>query len=188
MRKSTPKEKAPDFNWSVKSPYHPWTPYSPLGEHGAAAFIKAPQSITVIATPQGHPEIHEVTIEATLVDGRYRIGRFEVRALHGGVSAEAIRRIPTASLFREAVANSSQIVMGPEDRALYGEEPVAWWNPLTDAHVGVDVVYMLARAVGQPPTQAVAEHFGISQQTAAGRVRRRRALGMLPPTTPGKVT
>jgi hypothetical protein len=47
-------------------------------------------------------------------------------------------------------------------------------------------VYLAAWRQGRNPTQAVAEHFTISNSAAAKRVARARAAGLLPRTQPGK--
>jgi hypothetical protein len=49
----------------------------------------------------------------------------------------------------------------------------------------LEVVYVLARAVGENPTQAVAEHFKIGRSAAAQRVARARSAGKLPPASQG---
>ena len=46
-------------------------------------------------------------------------------------------------------------------------------------------VYDEAIDEGDPPTQSVAEAFDVPYTTAARWVRRARALGLLPPPTPG---
>lgn len=46
-------------------------------------------------------------------------------------------------------------------------------------------VYREAFARGDRPTVAVAEHFGISSGGASNLVVRARAIGLLPPTSPG---
>jgi len=48
------------------------------------------------------------------------------------------------------------------------------------------VAEVYRRNVDDRPTQTVSEAFGISHSTAAEYVRRARAAGLLPPTTPGK--
>jgi hypothetical protein len=50
----------------------------------------------------------------------------------------------------------------------------------------VAAVYRQAWKGGRPPTQAVADHFTISQSAAAKRVSRARQAGYLPPTTRGR--
>lgn len=49
-------------------------------------------------------------------------------------------------------------------------------------------VYQAARGRNEPPTKAVAEHFGITQGGASNLVARARAVGLLPPTSPGVPT
>jgi hypothetical protein len=49
----------------------------------------------------------------------------------------------------------------------------------------VTAVYVLARIMGQHPTKAVGEHFGLKPAAAAQRVARARRAGLLPPTTKG---
>lgn len=46
-------------------------------------------------------------------------------------------------------------------------------------------IYDEALEVGEPPTQAVADAYDVPYSTAARWVRRARALGCLPPATPG---
>lgn len=46
-------------------------------------------------------------------------------------------------------------------------------------------VYREAYGRGDRPVKAVAEHFGISQGGASNLVARARAVGLLPPTSPG---
>lgn len=46
-------------------------------------------------------------------------------------------------------------------------------------------IYCLARAVGENPTKAVAEHYAITSAAAAQRVMRARKAGILPATTKG---
>jgi hypothetical protein len=50
----------------------------------------------------------------------------------------------------------------------------------------VAAVYRQAWKRGRPPTEAVADHFTISQSAAAKRVSRARQAGYLPPTTRGR--
>lgn len=176
-----------DRRWVVEAPIAPWTPYGPIGgddAHGVGRLIRAPQLVKITAWPDVPDPFAVVAIDAVLLDGRYTIDRFEVTAKRSAVSPEAIRAVPIGRILTAGVAGAMQIEMWDEETG----EPIVWGNPLSDPEIGVDVVYMLARAVGQPPTQAVAEHFGISHAAAAGRIRRRRAAGMLPATTRGKVS
>lgn len=46
-------------------------------------------------------------------------------------------------------------------------------------------IYREAYAAGLPPTQAVADHFGITRGGASSLVARAREAGLLPPTSPG---
>ncbi len=67
-------------------------------------------------------------------------------------------------------------------------EPYMEYEALDDLddHQLAALVYRLAFFLNQPPTLAVAEHFGIAKPAAAKRVQRARELGLLDPTTKGK--
>lgn len=47
-------------------------------------------------------------------------------------------------------------------------------------------IYRSAARRGEPPTKAVAAHFGISSGGASNLVARARTAGLLPPASPGK--
>jgi transposase len=55
----------------------------------------------------------------------------------------------------------------------------------TEHYEQVAEVYDEAIEAGDPPTQAVADAFGVPYTTAARWVRRARALELLPPPRPG---
>jgi hypothetical protein len=59
-------------------------------------------------------------------------------------------------------------------------------QPAAGRYAEVAEVYQRAWQEGRPPTQAVAEHFTISQSAAAKRVSRARQAGYLPLTTRGR--
>lgn len=173
--------------WRVTPLVHRTTPYSQLGEHGPAGLLQAPQILTLQAEPSDeHHEVRRVVIEARLVNGRYRIGRFEVTGRAEGVSPEAIRRVPVGALLREAAANTVHIVGWLNEDG--EEQDWVWTDPMSDPDTALDIVFYIARAIGEPTNRAIAEHFGISPTAAAGRVRRRRAAGRLPETTRGMVS
>ena len=52
----------------------------------------------------------------------------------------------------------------------------------------VATTYSVAYALGEPPTEAVAERLRISHGAAAQRVKRARDAGYLPPTTKGRAS
>lgn len=53
-------------------------------------------------------------------------------------------------------------------------------------HRAVADIYLEAMRAGDPPRQAVADTFGISPSSAANRIARARAHGLLPATTRGR--
>ena len=160
--------------------------YARLGDHGILAVLQAPQFVKVEARLDDDDEIAAVSLEAALVEGRYRVMRVEVRGRETGVTSETLRRVPVAAILTKAVAHQVHKVGWLNEAG--EDEDWVWQNPLDNPDTALDIVYLTARACAAPPTLAVADFFEISRSAAAQRVARRRKAGFLPATTPGKVS
>lgn len=132
------------------------------------------EAVTVERRPGGPP----VTTEA-LRD--MAVGRFIAQGVAQDLSM--MRPGPDGSVIMNGAS------AGEFPRTGYGVLSVAEAHrmrdtgPTADTLRGVAEVYMVAHAIGQQPTKAVRESFGISQSTAGAWVGRARSAGLLPPVT-----
>lgn len=181
--------------------------YRPLGETGPAATVEAPEEGLVVVNGPFLKDKGPATLELhmTLEEGRYVIAEMHMWAGRlagpvrdrpwsapdvddlmgtpspGGIDLEAVRRFNYRPALRQALAGVVRPITG-EGELLSTQRKPSGTDPNWDVALG----YVIARAVGDNPTAAVAEDFGISRSAAAQRVRRARQLGYLPKTTRGR--
>jgi hypothetical protein len=163
--------------------------YSRLGESGPAGTLEAPDYCPVEVTFEGpgaelgRNGLARLDLWLELQDGRYNVVRLEATAPKGGrLDIEEVRAFSYAPRLRQALMGSVRRVTD-EGEAFSADRPMDDPDPLWM----VALIYATARATGEHPTKAVAHDLGIPETAAAQRVRRARAKGYLPATTPGKV-
>lgn len=183
-------------------------PYRPLGETGPAATVEAPASVIVhVLAPMHRKRFEgpaEVELHLELEEGQYVIAELHVWARpgaagerrsrpylqgqslpgaeSGGIDFEAVRSFNYRRVLRQGLAGVVRPVSDQGDGLLSTQRK----PPGVDPNWDVALAYVIAKAVGDNPTQAVAHDLGISQPAAAQRVRRARQLGYLPKTTRGR--
>jgi hypothetical protein len=130
------------------------------------------------ATAWGGPLPSTVKIEAHLSEGQYR-----VRAISSeeGLTTDMLRKIPVSQILQRAkpsvlrklrqIGVSVESEPAPVDRKLGG--------PTDEMLHSVAVAYRVAHAFDQPPTDAVAEQFGLPRSTAGRWVSEARRAGLL---------
>ena len=138
-------------------------------------------------TPQlRHPDRSagpwELTFHFAEVDGQVECVGVDIHALDNTpLTAAFVRSLPIGSMMSEALAATDDRPLKPERRSKRGRQS---WPP--ERLEQVAEVYRRALNLKQPPTRAVAKHFGVSSSMAAKLVHRCRGLGLLDPTQPGK--
>lgn len=149
------------------------------------------------------PELSPFPLQliVALVDGRYEITKLILRAdRYANEQMDALRhdgdRINRGTRSETVPAITARGVGAVSLPAilrdgLYGKCWPRFRNELGDMVEGVGrgdelpITYVLARAIGENPTQAVAKALGITPGAAAQRVARARRDGRIPATTKG---
>jgi hypothetical protein len=132
---------------------------------------------------------------------RVVLDEITVRRRDGGepVTGEALREIAVQSILRAHIRAAIQ-VMGQGAPDVKPGEPVRAQGLLSPAtaerlrQLGpepetlqwVARVYRVSDAVGDPPTKAVRQTFGISQSAAGNWIGRARSAGLIPPGEEGE--
>ncbi len=185
------------------------TPFTirPLPESGLRKFVQL-DDFAVWEHFIAESEAEGIALEIKITDrGEPRCIGVSVRD-EGGVSSEALRRVPVARLVKDAftVAASKyeptekggkpiHRIVGTtaEDRARFYErfakdarQPRSG-SPLTDEHLGqVAKLYRAAVERGDPPTQTVAETMHVTRPTAGRWVSEARKRKLLGPAKRGR--
>jgi hypothetical protein len=131
-----------------------------------------------------------VEIEVALEGGRFVCEALRAERKKGGppVTSEGIRKLPVGGLIRTAaMENIYRVRKNPTARDsvtttkahLGGFERFAAAGPTDEALEYVALVYRLAYACNENPTQAVTEAFGLPRSTAERWVSRARDLGLI---------
>jgi hypothetical protein len=146
--------------------------------------LEAPANVHVEVNAEGHPAIGQVVIDVELVGRRYEIKKFIATPPRGGgLRLLDLRSLPLERWLRAGIEHRMRMVT-PDGTVYTAEDPMPAPDPMWQT---VDQ-YSIAVALGENPVMAVAEHFGIESGAAAQRVKRARAKGYLPPTTPGRAS
>ena len=144
-----------------------------------------PHSIFVVAEWDDQPRLGKVELTVTLIDRKLEISNMQAYAeVDHGLDIEDLRRLDTSALLRQAISSAVRTETRAADGSFITESPIENPDPLAR----VALTYSLAYALGERPGAAVARDLGITPGAAAQRIRRARALGYLPPTTPGKAS
>lgn len=143
--------------------------------------------VTVRTLPAAELE-YDVTLTLVVEGDRYVTDEIVCKRKPGGVlvTSDGMRSIPVAQIVRDAAPHLAGLIMRfttDEHGQVFGE-PLGDWSE--DDLTAVAGIYRTAHACGIPPTKAVAEALGLSQSTAAKRVMRARADGLLGKTTSGR--
>jgi hypothetical protein len=131
---------------------------------------------------------YDVTMVAELQGDRLVCTTLTAKQRPGGeeVTATGLRRIPTATLIRNAVLPLAM------KRAGRDRDYVAFEGPLMvggdDELESIAAVYRIAHACGERPTAVLAEVLDASWSTAAKKVKAARDAGLLGPAVRGKAT
>lgn len=181
-----------NFGSDATAPYEMWT------DAGGVRW----QVTALLGTVDGRREVVGVTIRSAYDPDDQADLRFAdlLPPSDGSGSSQpkpvttGVLRAPFASLIErlrvrglesdiEAVNSPIRLIDPPVDFEFEGSEDRSSGARIDPQYVAD--VYLRAYAVGLPPTQAVAAHFGITHDSAAARVRRARAKKLLPPAKRG---
>jgi hypothetical protein len=165
--------------------------YKPLASSGPRGTLEAPERFDIVIDVEGYGAggpgrrgLRRMTIGMELQGGRYVPITLSAVGPEGGwLDIEDIRDYAYGPQLRQALAGAVRLVAD-------SGETFSTSRPMTDPDPlwQVALVYSVALAQGEHPTKAVAHDLGLTAAAAAQRVRRARAKGFLPPTTPGKVS
>ncbi|MGZ3141910.1 hypothetical protein ACVDFE_07905 [Lentzea chajnantorensis] len=110
------------------------------------------------------------------------------------VTGEALRKITVQSVLRDSLRAATKIRGGlgadlPEGTPVRAQgmitvaeaERLRDEGPTAETLNWVARIYRVADVIGDPPTKAVREAFGISQSTAGNWIGRARSAGLIPP-------
>lgn len=160
------------------------TEYCPLVESAWGRFLM-PVDATITVTTTGPTWQAKVVMDLVL-DGRfYRNHCLYVQA-QPGHSVRLVDFITSTQLAQWAQWGIASVTrLEAADGTTYSRNHRI---PNPDPLMVTALEYASAAAVGAWPSKAVAEHFGISDDAAAQRVKRARDKGYLPATTQGKVS
>ena len=159
---------------------------------GGGVVVIIPTTVKLVARFDV-PGLDRVELSCSLdADGVYAIHdmRLVAAAPDVPIDFDAFRQVDTAAMLFDAIKPQVTVLDAPQvaDDQAPVLDVLREYQPPADSNVRTAVVYMLARAVGGKPTTAVARDAGVSQAAAAQRVRRAREAGLIPPSTPGKVS
>lgn len=157
--------------------------YSPLADEGPAALLLVPDRLKVRIHIQDEPygPVDLVDAELVLVDGVYVVVAITMHGVEeSGVDWDRVSRLPFRRLIAQGIAD------GIHARIKYPDGYVEKADASTDTAWRTANLYAIARAMGESPTKAVAEAFGITHAAATQRVKRARDKGYLRATTRGK--
>lgn len=119
----------------------------------------------------------DIELRAELVAGRYECAQIRMTRHGGGpeVTNELLRTVPVARLMKDGLLSAATLMTG------VGPLPsgVDASNPSPEVLRWVSRVYVLARAVGDAPKQALASGLGVSPATAGRWIARARSAGYL---------
>jgi hypothetical protein len=128
----------------------------------------------------------------TPIDGRIECTRFAMwmdeSAAGKPVTASALHNVPLGSLINWVVPQARAAVEASPELAHVAKRlpkapnPPRGRPPVYDLEHWKKVAATYRKAAGRKPTQAVADAFHVERSTAAGWVRRCRALELLGPT------
>jgi hypothetical protein len=119
-----------------------------------------------------------VTLHWQIIDGRPECCGMDISAEGDILTVSLLRKMPIADWIA-----ADRAAMAPRPASTAGLR-----QSTIDRLTVTAEVYQQARRDGQHPAKAVAEHFGISAGGASNLVARARAVGLLPPTSPGVPT
>lgn len=182
-----------------------WIDYDTLGPEVRVGDRLLPQSADVcfpgapdqprllmrLAVVDNVPQCRELTIESK--DGGREVRTLDLRAVALEDWIEKLYSLTATVVVDERPDGTMTGVVSWSDRDLRGTAKAiqharaASRRKITDAFLG-DVADIYRKNVDARPVEAVRAAFGGSYRTAAMYVQRARAAGLLPPTTPGKVT
>jgi hypothetical protein len=133
----------------------------------------------------GETEGLPVDIEFKVVEegGRLLLDRLVLTRRAGtAIDSTVMRELPLPGLLLRALSSGFGLMRRVRRGEFEGPIDI---GDLDDDDRAV-LSYKLAYAIGQPPTAAVAEHFGISTTAAAKRIERLRDAGRLSKTERGR--
>jgi len=143
-------------------------------------------------------DYHGFDVTALVVyDGeRLVVDSLTVSRREGGepVTGEALRKITIQAMLRDNLRAATRIRGGagadlPAGTVARGQGMISEDDadrlrdsgPVPETLAWVARIYRAADVVGDPPTKAVRETFGISQSTAGNWIGRARSAGLIPP-------
>jgi hypothetical protein len=148
------------------------------------ARLLAPSRCSVRVDVEGEAGLAFAKFDVGLIDRRFRVLRLTAEPNEGdGLNLYEVQRLDMGYILRAGLAHLIQL-RTQDGEVFTAEHPVE--SP--DPHVNIALAYSVAHALGDHPVAFVARDLGISAGAAAQRVRRARAAGYLPPTTPGKAS
>lgn len=162
------------------------------------SFVEVADGVHVAEGTVKLTDYHGFDVSAVVAyDGeRLVVDSLTVTRRAGGepVTGEALRKITIQAMLRDNLRAATRIRGGhgsqlPEGTPVRGfqmitEEEVERLRqagPAAETLAWVARIYRAADAIGDPPTKAVREAFGISQSTAGNWIGRARSAGLIPP-------
>ena len=148
------------------------------------ARLLAPSRCSVRVDIDGAAGLAFAEFDVGLIDRRFRLLRLTAEPNDGEfLDLVALQRLDMGLILRAGLAHLIQLETKTGE-TFTAERPL----DSADPHANIALAYSVAHAFGVHPVMAVAHDLGISQGAAAQRVRRARAAGYIPPTTPGKAS
>lgn len=161
-------------------------------------FVEVADGVHVLQGTVALTDYHGYDVRAVVVyDGeRLVVDSLTVTRRPDGepVTGEALRRITIQSMLRDNLRAATQIRGGvgselPEGTVARAQgliskdhaDQLREAGPTSDTLAWVARIYRAADVVGDPPTKAVRETFGVSQSTAGNWIGRARSAGLIPP-------
>ncbi len=136
---------------------------------------------------------HVVWLDLLLEAGRYRVKTLTVEAKDGTVTSDTLRAVPVKDLVTKATlaaphrakVEGGKLTLGPRQSPLaVTAHQVERWRgaaPDDDTLERVALIYRLAYAAHDNPTQAVVDYFERPRSTASRWIRMARERGYLRP-------
>lgn len=121
------------------------------------------------------PGFSRIELLLRLTDGRYRCFEMHLFREDEEITGEVLRSVPVARLIQLGINTWAKFEMPKiTDEQIHA-------GPTRENMEHVARIYRLAHAVGQPPTQRIAETFRLKSSNAARWVTRARELHLLDP-------
>jgi len=153
--------------------------------------VRVPKRFSTIVRPERADTLpYNVELMVGVENGRFVVDSLTARRRDGGppVTSDGLRDVPVASLLRQA---AQQMLVGLEDvdddssGALVDDVQGLLNDAQSETRLrAIARSYRVAALLGDPPTQAVADAFGVARSTAGRWIAQAREMGVLGPALP----